>query len=287
LLSGTSSTSQQASIDDVVGSVTAVSGTQVNIKTAFGDSLVLTEGSSTSYAFPAAVCPANDATCLSAGQIVSVDLGLLGDGSLSIHSMSYLGSSGSQWVKGLVLSSTATASTPTAQVLIQGEVNTSSVTPGEIATVSLPAGTVFSVGTASYPMTSDMSFGGATDLMPGQEVILSVGSDLVAGATPTFSASSAILESSQVVGEVTAVDSGSVSLSMNGLSGLFTDARPLVQLMDVQTGTATTFSGFTSASLSAVTAGQFVVAKGPLFSGAGSGTPDLAAIQLTTRTSGN
>ena len=136
-------------------------------------------------------------------------------------------------------------------------------------------------------MASDMSFGAAADLMPGQEVILSVGSDLVAGATPTFSTSSAMLESSQVVGEVTAVDLGSASLSMTGLSGLFTGARPLVQLMDVQTGTATTFSGFTSASLSAVTAGQFVVAKGPLFSGASSGTPDLAAIQLTTRTSGN
>lgn len=287
LLSGTGSASQQASIDDVVGSVVSVSGTQVNIKTALGDSLVLTEGSSTTYAFPAAVCAANDATCLSVGQIISVDLGLLGDGSLSIHSMSYLGSSGSQLVKGLVLSSNATASMPTAQVLIQGEVNTASVVPGEIATVSLPAGTVFSVGTASYPIASNMSFGEAADLMPGQEVILSVGSDLVAGATPTFSTSSAMLESSQVVGEVTAVDSGSASLSVNGLSGLFTGARPLVQLMDVQTGTATTFSGFTSASLSAVTAGQFVVAKGPLFSGASSGTPDLAAIQLTTRTTGN
>jgi hypothetical protein len=287
LLSGSSSTSQQASIDDVVGTVTAVSGTEVDIKTALGDSLVLTEESSTAYAFPSSVCATNDATCVSTGQTVSVDLGLLGDGSLSVHSMAYLGSSGSLLAKGLVLSVNATAATPTVQILIQGEVNSPSLTPGEIATVSLPAGTVFSVGTVAYPTASTLTFGDAADLMPGQEVVLGVGSDLVAGSAPTFSANSAILESSQVVGEVNSVDATSASLSMNGLSGLFTGARPLVQLMDVQTGTATTFAGFTTASLSAVSAGQFVVAKGPLFGGASSGTPTLAAIQVTTRGTGN
>jgi hypothetical protein len=287
LLSGNSSASQQATIDDVVGSITSVSGTQVNIKTAFGDSLVLTESSSTSYTYPTDVCSANDSSCLSVGQSVTVDLGLLGDGSLGIHSLSYLGGSGSQLVKGLVLSTDATASTPTAVVLIQGEINASSVTPGEVATVSFPMGTTYAVGVADYPTASDMSFGDAADLLPGQEVVLSVGSDLVAGSAPTFSTGSVILESSQVVGEVIAVDSGTASFSIDGLSGLFTGARPIVQLVDVQTGTATTFTGFTAAAVSAVTAGQFVVAKGPLFSGESSGTPGLAAVQVATRATGN
>jgi len=287
LLSGNTSASQQASIDDVVGTVTSVSGTEVHITTALGDSLVLTEESSTAYAFPTAVCTANDSTCTSTGQVVSVDLGLLGDGSLNVHTLSYLGSSGSPLAKGLVLSVNATASTPTAQVLILSEVNSSSLAPGEIATVSLPMGTAFSVGTQSYPTASSMSFGSAADLMPGQDVVLGVGTDLVAGSTPAFSTSSATLEASQIVGEVTSVDAGSASLSVTGLSGLFTGARPIVQLMDVQTSVLTTFNGFTTASLSAVTAGQFVVAKGPLFSGSSSGMPDLAATQLTTRATGN
>lgn len=285
LLPGTSSASQQATIDDVMGSITAISDSQVSITTAFGDSLVLTESSSTTYNYPAEVCSTAGASCLSTGQIVTLDLSLLGDGALGIDSVSYVGSSGSPLVKALVLSTDVTGTTPSAQVLVQRGINVSSLSAGQIATVSLPAGTAYSVGTATYPEISTASFAGASDLLPGQELILSVAADLIAGTSPAFSTGTVYLEPSQVIGAVNSVDAATSSLAIDGLSGLFMESRPIIQLLDIQAGSATNFVGLTS--VSALTTGQFIVAKGPLFSTTSSSYPTLAAIQLGARTVGN
>lgn len=287
LLSGNSATGQQAQIADVLGTVTSVSGSQVNVTTAFGDSLVLVDASSTVYNYPSSVCPAADASCLQTGQIVSTDLSLAGDGALSINAVSYVGSSGTSLVKGLVLSTDMTGATPTAQLLLQHGVNASSLSAGQIATVSLLTGANFAVGTATYPQVSAASFAAATDLIPGQELIVSVGSDLVTGSSPTFSTGSVLLEASQVIGEVASVATASASLDIDGLSGLFTGERPFIQQMGIQTGAATTFAGFNPASISGVSAGQFVAAKGPLFNDAASAAATLGAIELRTRSTGN
>jgi hypothetical protein len=77
-----SGTSEQAAIDDVFGTITSVSGSQVKMTTALGDALVLTSSSSTKYDYPASVCVADAASCLSVGQVVTADLSLLGSGSL-------------------------------------------------------------------------------------------------------------------------------------------------------------------------------------------------------------
>lgn len=289
LLSGKSSAAQQAQIADVLGTITSISGGQVNIVTAFGDSLVLTAGSSTVYNYPAGVCATSGAACLATGQIVTTDLSMLGDGALNINSISYVGAMGSQWVKGVVLSASASGTVPSAQVIIQREVNTSPVTAGEIATVSLPSGTVaYSVGTPGAPAVSGGTFASASDLLPGQELILSVGSDLVAGAAPSFTTSSVYLEPTQMIGVVGAVDVSGASLELNGLSSLFANSHPLIQQVAVQTGSATTFSGFSSASLASVTAGEFIAAKGPLFNTTGElGFPTLGALVVRARAAGN
>jgi hypothetical protein len=219
--------------------------------------------------------------------MVITDLSLAGDGALSINSVSYVGSSGASLVKGLVLSTDMTGALPTAQLLLQYGLNASSLSAGQIATVSLPTDTSFAVGTAAYPQVSTASFAAATDLIPGQELIVSVGSDLVAGSSPTFSTGSVLLEASQVIGEVASVDTASASLDIDGLSGLFTGERPFIQQMGIQTGTATTFAGFSPASISGVSAGQFVAAKGPLFNDTTSTSATLGAIELRTRSAGN
>jgi hypothetical protein len=287
LLSGNGPAQQQARIDDVLGTVTAVSGSQVTLTTAFGDSLVLTESGSTGYVYPESVCSMPSASCVSTGQIVTADLSLLGDGSLGITSVSYVGSSGSPLVKALVLSTDTSGTIPSAQILLQREVNVPSLSAGQLATVSLPSGTAYSVGVADYPQVSMAGFASATDIRPGQELIISVGSDLTTGTVPSFSTSAVYLESSQIVGEIFVVDSAAASLEVTGLSGLFTGSRPIIQQMEVQTGTSTMFTGFNSPSLSAVSVGQFVVAKGPLFYDTGSGAAVVGAVELRARAAGN
>ncbi|MGA9671992.1 MAG: hypothetical protein WBQ94_22465, partial [Terracidiphilus sp.] len=153
---------------------------------------------------------------------------------------------------------------------------------------SLPAGTGYAVGTAAYPQTSGEVFTGASDLLAGQELVLSAGSNLVTGSVPAFAASTAYLESSQWIGKVVSVNAASSSLSMDSLSGLFTGSRPAIQQMEVQAGASTAFVGFGSASVSAVNEGQFVAAKGPLFNTVSSiGYPTLSTIQLRERAAGN
>ena len=271
----------------MLGTVTAVSGSQVNLTTAFGDSLVLTTSSSTTYSYPGAVCATANASCVSVGQIVTTDLNMLGSGSLGVTSLSYVGSSGSQLVKALVLSTDNSGATPSAQLLLQREVNVSSLTAGQIATVSLPADVSYSVGVASYPAISTATFASAADLMPGQELIVSVGSDLAIASSPSFSTNTVYLEPSQIIGTVASVDTTLGSLEVTGLSGLFTGSRPVVQEMAVQTGMSTAFVGFNPSSLAAVSVGQFVAAKGPLFYDSSNSAAVLAAVQLRARAAGN
>ena len=285
LLPGDVANSQQAAIDDVLASITAVNGSEVDVTTALGDALVLTSSTSTQYDYPASLCAAADASCVAVGQIVSLDLGLLGSGSIGIDALTYVGGSGSALTKALVLSTNLTGTVPTAQVLVRQSLNVDSLDAGQIATVTLPTSTSFAIGPASLPAVSGATFAAAGDLLPGQEIILSV-ADLVTGTSPTFSSSAVTLEPSQVVGQIDAVDTGSASLTLTGLSGLFTGSRPLVQLVDVQTGSATTFVGLSPDSLAGLSAAQFIVAKGPLLNTSGS-YPAVAATQITGRSSGN
>jgi hypothetical protein len=283
-----SSSSEQAKIDDVFGTISSISGSQIGITTAFGDSLVLTSSGSTTYNYPASVCSTAGASCLAVGQVVTTDLSLLGNGALSLNAISYAGNSGAPEVKGLVLSTDTAAAVPTVQLLVQRSINVSSLPPGQIATVSLPSGTKYAVGTAVYPGTSGASYSSALDLLTGQELVVNVGSNLVTGSAPSFTASTAYLESSQLIGVVASVNAANSSLTINGLSGLLTGARPIVQQMGVQTAATTEFIGFSPASFSAVSAGQFVAAKGPLFNTVGSsGYPTISAIQLRKRAAGN
>ena len=219
---------------------------------------------------------------------MTANLSLLGSGALALNSISYAGSSGTPLVKGLVLSSDPAAATPSIQLLVQRTENELALLPGEIATVYLPTGTAYAVGAATYPAVSSGSFSSPTDLMAGQELIASVGSNLVSGSAPSFNASSIYLEFSQVIGRVTAVNAGSSSVAINSLSGLFLWKPPLIQQMEIQADSTTAFVGFPSASISGLAVGQFVAAKGPLFNTTSSGgAPTISAIQLRERVSGN
>jgi len=266
-------------IDDVMGTVTSVDSGRVNITTAFGDVLVLDEVGTSAYKFPASVCASSGASCLAGGQIVAVDASLGGDGKLVIDSLSYLGGAGSSWVKALVLSGPAGTSSP-AQLLLRQGINATSLNPGQLATVTFPTSASYSIATAAYPQVANSSFAGPQDLLPGQELIVAVGSDVVAGSAPGFTSSTIYLQSSQVIGDVSTVNASGSSLSIDTLTGLFTNAPAHIRALDVQADPNTTLVGFTS--ISAITPGKIIAAKGPLLNVPGS-TPGIAAVQIRAK----
>ncbi len=248
-------------LGDVLGTVTAVSSGQVEVTTALGDSLMLTTGTGTTYNYPVKACASANAACVSVGQIVSADVSLPGGGMLALNSLSYVGANGSAEVKGLVLGVDQSGTEPVAKMLVQQQIGATGLTAGQIAEVTLAPTTTYGVGTVTYPSVAGGSFGSAGNLTAGQEVFVGVAS----GSGAAFDADGILLESSQVAGMVSAVDAASGFVSVNGLSGLFTGAQPIVQTISAQTGSSTMYDGFSSADFGAIAVGDFVATKGPLF----------------------
>jgi hypothetical protein len=249
-------------LGDVLGTVTSVSSGQIAVTTAFRDSLTLKIGSGTTYTYPAATCAEAGAACVAVGQIVSADLSLPGEGGLTVNSLSYVAASGSAVVKGLVLGVDEASAQPVATMLVQQEIGAAGLTAGQIAEVTLGESTTYAVGTVVYPSVAGGTFASVGDLVTGQEVFAGV----AFGSGTAFGASGLLLESSQVVGKVTSVDSASGLVSVNGLSGLFTGARQVVETVGVQTGPSTMYNGFSGVDFGAIDVGNYVAVKGPLFS---------------------
>jgi hypothetical protein len=215
------------------------------------------------------------------GQIVSADVSLPGDGGLAVNSLSYVGASGSAVVKGLVLGVNEAGAQPVATMLVQRQIGATGLNAGQIAEVTLGTSTTYGVGTVVYPSVAGGTFASAGDLVTGQELFVGVAS----GSGTAFGASGLLLESSQVVGKVAAVDAPSGLVSVNGLSGLFTGARPVVEAIGVQTGTSTTYNGFSVADFGAIDVGNYVAAKGPLFATAGGNV--VGSVEVRSLNAGN
>jgi hypothetical protein len=265
---------------DVLGTVTSINGNEIGITTSFGNSLVVESSGSSLFTYPSSACTSSGISCVSKGQLVAIDFSLGGNGTLTLDSLDYIGASGTSWVKAIVLSTTMTP-TPSAQLLLLRGLNTPSLNPGEVATVPLAADASYLLGSVAAPVPANVSFSSFQDLVPGQELVVSVGSDLVAGTAPMFTSAALYLESSQIIGQVVSVDGADSSLTLDGLSGLFAAARPVIQEIDVHSGDATDLVGI--ASLSNINPGQLIVAKGPLFNSQNS-IPLLDAKEIGART---
>jgi hypothetical protein len=274
-------------ISDVLGTVTSLNGNEVQVTTALGNSLTLTETGSTRYQYPNTVCASPSTACLAVGQVITAALTLAPAGTLDITTLSYLGASGTAWARAWVLGGSSTASTPVVPLLVLTRVNAPSLQPGNVATVALPGSASYKIASASYPSVTGASFAGPADLVAGQELMVSVGPDLVGGANPSFSTDSLYLVASQLVGLVGTIDTGSDTLELVSLPGLLTYRPPYIQTLNVQTDSATDFIGFDSMGLASVNAGHFVAVKGPVFNTTTSlGYPTLSAVQLGARTRG-
>ena len=276
----------QAQIDDVLGIVQSVSAGQVQIKAAYGELLVLTTTASTAYNFPASVCPANDASCVVANQLVTVDLSLLVNGGLQINSITFAGSPGATVAKGIVVFA-GTAAPAAFQMLVQRVLpSTATFTPGNVVDVTMQSGAIWSIASVSYPTVSGSTFASQADLLAGQEVLVAVGPEAASGSdgNAAFASASIALESSQIFGGVTSVDSGAQSFALTNVWSLFSALSPAIPQLQVQTGASTSFVNLSPANLTALDVGATTRVKGPLFHAmAGTGEPTLGALQVSGR----
>jgi hypothetical protein len=278
LLSAVASlTDQQSQIDAVLGTVQSVNGQQLTIQTALGNSLVIDLNSTTGYNYPAAVCSSASSSCLGNGQIVDLNLGLMGDGSLVAQSVTYADASGGAAARGTILATPTGGSTSFQILLHQVIPGSTSAAIGSVVTIAPASGALFAVPFTSYPAVNGGSFAGPGDLVVGQEVLL----QLAAGSSATNYASSRVyLEPSQTVGVVQSVNAGADSFALNGLTGLWTHSQPIVNQFDCQAGSQTQYENLSSASLAALSPGSSVGVKGLIFN---TGTPTMSTVIVRGR----
>ena len=264
-------TSQQSQIDAVLATVQSVNGQQVTIQTALGNSLNINLNSTTSYSYPSAVCSAASSSCLTAGQIVDLNLSLLGNGSLVAQSVTYADASGGAAARGVVLAGGSDGFQVLLHQVIPGN---TAVARGSVVTIDPASGALFAVPFTGYPVVSGSGFAGAGDLVAGQQVLLQVATG---SSSTTYNSSRIYLEPSQTVGTVQSVNSGADSFALNGLTGLWTASRPVVNQIQCQAGSATEYENLSSSSsLGSLTPGSAVGVKGLVFNSAGG--PELSTL---------
>jgi hypothetical protein len=270
-------TDLQSQMDAVLATVQSVNGQQATIQTALGNSLTIGLNSTTSYNYPSTVCPAASSSCLATGQIVDLNLSLLGDGSLVAQSVTYSDASGGAAARGTILASPAGGVNSFQILLHQVIPGATSAAGGNVVTIAPASSALFAVPFTGYPVVNGASFAGTSDLVAGQEVLLQLGT----GSTTTnYNSTRIYLEPSQTIGTVQSVNAGADSFILNGLTGLWTASKPTINQITCQTGSQTTYENLSSASLGALSPGTAIAVKGLVFN---SGGPTLSTVIVRGR----
>ncbi len=270
-------TDQQSEIDAVLATIQSVNGQQATIQTALGNSLTVDLNATTSYNYPSAVCSTASSSCLGTGQIVDLNLSLLGNGSLVAQSVTYADASGGAAARGTILATPASGAN-SFQILLHQVIPGSTSAAGENTVTIAPAnGALFAVPFTGYPVVNGGSFAGTSDLVAGQEVLL----QLAAGSSTTsFNSARIYLEPSQTAGVVQSVNAGADSFALNGLTGLWTASQPVVNQIECQAGSQTQYENLSSASLGALSPGSAVAVKGLVFN---TGSPTISTVIVRGR----
>ncbi|HWZ50626.1 MAG TPA: DUF4382 domain-containing protein [Granulicella sp.] len=287
-------TPQYGHLTGTVQSINA-SQNQFTVQTAYGNTYTIAASSTTLYSsFPATVCTTGSIACLSAGQIVRVQItGVASGGVLTAGQVTYLQAAGMQTAEGSIVGLTTTNGTTVMKLILHGNPSNDEGLPmGGEAMVTIGAGATYSINSNGYTVPTGLTFTGASSLYVGQQVLVNVvaGSlNSTAGTTSsgtwgapqplTFTTHTVELEPSQFTGPVSAVNTGTSSFTLGG--------QWWMSPINVETGAQTVFQGFTPASFSSVTSNSVVSVYGFLFAPAsGSTTPTLAAETVILRTPG-
>lgn len=261
---------------ELKGQVASVGSGQFTLQdNTSGRSFTINVTSSTQFQdFSQIGCTTNDFACVKTGQIVEVDLALMGTGVLQAKEVKLEENANEQELEGTVVSINA-AGNQFQMVIMDEEPVVNNAPVGSVVTVNIQTGATFQVETDGLNIPSGLSFANVSDLLLGQDIdirALSISSG-VAGASAN--ADRIRLRASQISGNVAAVNPP--NFNMTNLNSLFTGAG--INQIQVQTSSATEFDSV--AGVSGLVVNNAVSVEGLLFKTAGD--PALIATEVRKR----
>jgi hypothetical protein len=261
---------------DMIGQVTSVDTADNKFTMRFmqfAPSLTFTVDDKTTYQGFDAIGKPNNLSGLAVGQIVEVDVDLLGPGTLYASEVN-LESQSAEETEGLVTG--IDNASGWCEIVVMNEVpDFSGVSVGDVIRMGWQTGTTFDMDFDGMPM-SGWGFSGISDLMPGQVIQFQTGSGLTPGTPPEASVTRMRLMSSWVTGTISQMLNSS-DFTIKPSTGIFSAAG--INSLHVTTLPQTRFDGVSG--VSGLSVGTTVSLRGPLF--ANGGKPVLVALYVLKR----
>ncbi len=277
---GTSSTNLNngnTPLDAAIGVVQSIANGQLVLLNETNDVLpVITVDSGTVFNYPLTICPANNNSCIAAGEIIVANLSLTPAGAVHAESISYADMSNTKLLQGTV--SSISQPTNSFQLLVDKSFGfTSSPSPDESTViVTLQPGSVFGINSTGYPaVSSGTSFSSLNDMVVGQTVLIDV---VMSSQLPNVSSSQVLLTDYTASGTISALSSNQ-TFTLTNYAAEQDNSSPITSLTTIQAGAGTFYRNLTPASFPSLTNGQSVSVTGPLFNT--SPTPTLASDQIS------
>jgi hypothetical protein len=288
-LPSTQLTSELKELEDISGTVQSVGTNQFVLKTGLGVMLTINTDSNTNFDFSGSSCTTNNFACIAAGQLLEVDLSLLGNGMFLAKKVAFEEVAGQQQVTGTIVAISSFGGTTAIQLIVHDAVpSITGISIGVPASVTIQAGATFGIDSRGFTIPGGLSFAGASDLIVGQEVRVRVAGTVVTSPAIAFPTDRLTLEPSQVTATVSLINLGAANFTLNNLPSLFTTATPtpITQIV-AQTSTQTNFENLTPNALTGLAGGSRVSVEGWLFNTpAGSSPATIAARKVRGRSIG-
>jgi hypothetical protein len=272
---------EMENLDEVDGQVTMVGSNQFTLMNArSGQSFIINvDGNTTFEDFDRAGCTVSpaDFTCVKTGQILDVDLGENGTGTMLAKRVEFEENASQQAIKGTITS--VDSSTQFQMVVFREEPDVNGISEGSPVVVTIAPNATFQVGREEMGENGGFdnfgfSFASAADLLVGQDVQIRPVTVVSAGGVNTVTTDLVRLWPSQVTGQVGSINSSNGTFTLTNLSPLFTGAAAPTTTITVQTLSEMDLMDFSNGSSLAV--GDTVSVKGLLFNTINTtGTPTL------------
>jgi hypothetical protein len=232
-------------------------------------------------------CTADDFTCLASGQIVDVQLQILGSGALQAAEVDFDDAASTQQVSGTIVALGSGTPPGSFTVVVHNTVPALSTIPvGTPVTVTIKSGATFLINNGLFVLSSG-SFASATDFLVGQEVEARVSGSVTAGPPVSFTADRFALAQTQFNGTVISVSSPNFFVNFANLQTIFVSPVTQIQVLTATgqtqfqtqpTGTITDLSGLVSQP-------GGILVGGFLFNGTQT-APNLAAVTVRAKVTG-
>jgi hypothetical protein len=254
---------------------------QFALKTSDGMIFNITVDSNTKFEFnDEGTCPANNFTCIAAGQVLEDELSLLGNGNFLAKEVHLEEAAGQEMVEGTVVSLSGNPPTSFQLVVHDEEPNITNINVGNAVTVTIGNNAKFSVDARSFNIPGGLSFASASDLLVGQELHVRVLGTPSAGPPISFTTDQISLHPSEITAKVGQINQGAGSFTLTNLPPLFTSS------ITVQTTSQTQFEDLTPNSFAGLATGNNISVEGWLFNTPAPATPvTMAARKVHGRSS--